>query len=99
MKAGLNPNEIDELSPCDVWLKVEAYEEERQERWELTRLICFNVGRFGNSDPKKFPKRVQSFWPLPWDKEAPTSNAQEILRQHALMKARREQLEQKKANP
>jgi hypothetical protein len=45
-----------------------------------------------NGCKKKTP---QQFWKLPWDK-AGNTDAREILKQHAEMKARRQLLEQKK---
>lgn len=80
---------------------IDAWDENQQMQWEMTRAVCFNVAKFGNSDPKKFPRTPQKFWPFGWDKEeaAPSSNT--ILEQHARMLARRTELErrmQEKAN-
>lgn len=48
-------------------MHIMAFEKSEQERWEHTRVIAFNVARFGNSDPKKFPSSVKRFLPFPWD--------------------------------
>lgn len=54
------------------------------------------VGKFGNSNPKKFPKSVQRFLPFDWDTKVAT-NTQDIFKQHAIMKARREEILKKNA--
>lgn len=80
-----------------MWIVIDGYSENIKMLWEQTRVIAFTAGRFGgNSDPKKFPKSPERFLPLPWDVKK-TANRDDILKQHALMKARREQLLKKNA--
>lgn len=96
--AGLKPFEFDSLSPQRIWNVIDAHHENEKTSWEQTRAICFNVGRFGNSDPKHFPKTLERFWPMPWDKKQGTnrlSRADDILAQHEKMVQRRKQLENK----
>jgi hypothetical protein len=94
-RAGLDPWDVDARSPNEVWLKIEAWDEQVQMQWEMTRAICFNVAKFGNSDPKKFPKTPQRFWPFSWDGDAVSANPKTIIEQHAKMVARRKMLEDK----
>lgn len=75
----------------DVWLCIEGYNEREKAEWERTRAVAYNVAKFGNSDPKKFPKSLQRFWPFEWDKKKGGSRVEEILRQHEAMKKLREQ--------
>jgi hypothetical protein len=58
--------------------------------WEQTRAIAFSIAQYSYGGCKK--KNPQQFWKLPWDKNE-GSRVQDILKQHALMKARRQQLE------
>lgn len=96
-RAGLKPSEFDELSPNRIWNVIEAHGENEREEWERARAIAFTAGRYGNSDPKKFPKSPSKFWPFPWDKTAQTTPAKDIMAQHAKMKALRQELEKKNA--
>jgi hypothetical protein len=91
-KSGLKPFETDSLPPCDVWIMVEGHERNERFEWERTRAICFNVAKFGNSDPKKI-KNPQDFWPLPWDKKQGKPDGKKILEHHARMIAIRKQFE------
>jgi hypothetical protein len=93
--SGLKPFETDAMPPVDVWVMIEGYNERMRTEWEMTRAVCFNVARFGNSDPKKFPKTPEKFWPLPWDKVT-LMPAKTILEQHARMVAIRKSFEEKK---
>lgn len=81
------------MPPCDVWLQIEGYSEQLKLSWEQTRSICFTVAKFGNSDPKGFPKNPQTYWPLPWDSEIQSPNTRSILESHARMEAKRKLLE------
>jgi hypothetical protein len=82
------------MAPSDVWVYLEGYHNRIKGEWERTRLIAFNVARYGNSDPKKFPKTPQAFMPFAWDKKANVKRLSpaEILEQHRKMKEKREQL-------
>jgi hypothetical protein len=40
-----------------------------KERWKMVSMICFNVARFGNSDPKRFPSSIKKYMPGLWDDE------------------------------
>jgi len=55
------------------------------------------MGKFGgNSDPKKFPKTPQKFWPFPW--EAQTSgrkSKEQILAEHNEKKRQRAMVSQR----
>jgi hypothetical protein len=95
--SGLKPFEVDMMHPKDVWIMIEGHEENIRNNWEMTRAIAFNVAKFGNSDPKKFPKSPQKFWPMSWDtKENPKARIDEILRHHQQNVERRERLKNKK---
>jgi hypothetical protein len=76
---------------------IDGYAENIKISWEQTRVIAFTAGKFGgNSDPKKFPKNPERFLPLPWDVKQ-TSERDDILKTHAMWKAKREQLLKKNA--
>lgn len=30
-------------------------------------MLAFNIGRFGNSDPKRFPSSIKKYMPELWD--------------------------------
>jgi hypothetical protein len=36
------------------------------EAWKRTSMITYHVGRFGNSDPKKFPSTIKKYMPELW---------------------------------
>lgn len=85
---GLKPFEVDFMTPSDVWIVIDAHAEREQKEWERARAIAFSAARFGgNSDPKKFPKTPQKYWPLPWDKKTKI-DAQSIMEQHRVKEAR-----------
>ena len=44
-----------------------AFAKDEKERWKHTSMISFNVARFGNSDPKRFPSSIKKYMPLLWD--------------------------------
>lgn len=94
-KGGLKPFEVDSMPPNDVWITIDAFAEKEQTEWERARAIAFSAARFGgNSDPKKFPKTPQKFWPFPWDRKK-VIDTRSIMEQHAIMRAKRELLERK----
>jgi hypothetical protein len=66
--------------------------------WEQTRVIAFTAGKFGNSDPNKFPKHPARFLPLPWDEKETSSERDDILKTNAMWKAKREEILKKNAN-
>lgn len=62
-------------------LHIIAARQDVEDRWEHTRAIAFNIAKFGNSDPKKFPSSVRTFWPFEWDdEERETNDFQEAYR-------------------
>jgi hypothetical protein len=71
-----------------VWIVIEGHEKKTRNEWEMVRAICFNVAMFGNSDPKKMPRKPQKFMPFSWDQPG-----EDILTAHARRKALREKLE------
>jgi hypothetical protein len=75
---------IDESDMRTNLIMVAGYQRRLQNSWEQTRAIAYNVARFGQSNPKKFPKTPQAFWPLPWDeqKEAAPKDAVTEWREH-----------------
>lgn len=88
---------MDELTPNRIWNFIDAWDENNIEEWERTRALGYIVGRYGNSDPKKFPKTAQKFWSFPWDKKSKNISAEQILKQHAEMKRQREEIEKRNA--
>lgn len=44
-----------------------AFYKEEKERWRHTSMLAYNIGRFGNSDPKKFPSSIKKYMPALWD--------------------------------
>lgn len=83
------------MSPRDVQISIDGYERRWKDQMETTRLQCYYIAKFGNSDPKKFPKSVQKFMPLPWDKKQNKSKSKEIVERHERMRKIREELEAK----
>ena len=67
--AGIHPEDFDRNDMRTNYILLEGYQQREQSEWERTRAICYNVARFGQSNPKKFPKTPQAFWPLPWDEK------------------------------
>jgi hypothetical protein len=88
---------VDEHSPNDVWICIDGHSQNIKMFWEQTRVIAFTAGKFGNSDPKKFPKHPARFLPLPWDEKV-TTERDDILKTHAMWKAKREQILKKNAD-
>ena len=68
-EAGLRTWETDAISVQDVWVNIEGYHRRTRLNWEMTRAVCFNVAKFGQSDPKSFPRSPQRYWAFPWDIE------------------------------
>lgn len=95
--AGMKPAETDTTPPCDVWIVLDGYERRERVAWERTRIIAYNVAKFGNSDSKKFPASLSKFFPFPWD-EQDKPNIDTILEQHARKVALRESLRKQQAN-
>lgn len=94
---GLKPFEAEAMAPADVWLMIEGWHEGQRAGWEQTRLVCFNVAKFGNSDPNKFPKKIEKYMPLPWDKETErrATNPKELMEQHYKMKQLQKEMSEK----
>jgi hypothetical protein len=88
----VKPWEVDEHAPNDVWIVIDGYFENIKTSWEQTRFIAYTAARFGNSDPKKFPKRPEQFCAFSWDKKQANA-AEEKFKHYAEMKARRKLLE------
>lgn len=91
IQAGIKNNEIDDWLIADLAMHIEAFNETEKTSWEQTRAIVFNVARFGNSDPKKFPKTFERFWPFPWDKGQQKMSISGFARQYREQKKLRKQ--------
>jgi hypothetical protein len=50
-------------------MHVIAQGRKEKESWKMVSMICFTVGRFGNSDPKRFPSSIKKYMPDLWDEE------------------------------
>jgi hypothetical protein len=44
-----------------------AHAKDEREKWKRTSMLAYNIGRFGNSDPKKFPATIKKYMPELWD--------------------------------
>lgn len=73
------------MHPCDVWLAIEAESEKSRTMWETTRAICYNVAKFGNSDPRSFPSSITSFWKFEWDENSTNDELIEAARRFTLL--------------
>lgn len=60
-----------------------AHAKDDRERWKHTSMLAFNIGRFGNSDPKRFPSSIKKYMPDLWD------DVEEDLENDPLIKAAR----------
>jgi hypothetical protein len=63
------------MAVCDLLMHIMAANREEQDRWEHTRLVVYNVAKFGNSDPKKFPRSISDFMPFEWDSEVSSTTS------------------------
>jgi CRISPR/Cas system CMR-associated protein Cmr5 small subunit len=50
-------------------MHIRAFYISEKENWKHTSMIAFNVARFGNSDPKTFPKSIKEYMPELWKDE------------------------------
>jgi hypothetical protein len=50
-------------------MHIRAWMEQERENWKHTSMLAFNVARFGNSDPKTFPKSIKEYMPELWKDE------------------------------
>jgi hypothetical protein len=44
-----------------------AHGKNELEQWKHTSMISFNIGKFGNSDPKRFPSTIKKYMPELWE--------------------------------
>lgn len=47
-------------------MQIVAFNKEERERWKHTSMLTFTIGRFGNSDPKKYPSSIKKYMPGLW---------------------------------
>lgn len=66
MRAGLKPNEIEDMHWRDLSLFVHAYELRERSEWERTRLLAYIHYM---ATPEKTKKSIERFMPFPWDKK------------------------------
>lgn len=77
-QAGLKPFETDSISPSDVWIQIEGYNEHLKGEWERMRMICYYIHTHSMIDKKhkkKSPDKMMNFY---WEKEV-ISNPKQIL--------------------
>jgi uncharacterized protein YeeX (DUF496 family) len=85
-EAGLKPYECDRMSPNDIWVCIEGYEERMKGEWERMRITAYTIHAHSMADKKHKKNSPQKFFPLPWDKGATevkvAKSPQEILEWH-----------------
>lgn len=91
----MKPKEIDESYLEDVWICIEAFNENYQDEWERTRALAFTMAQYSVNGCKK--KSAKEFWPFPWDKKAAATKYQDIIKRHAEKRAKREAILKKNA--
>ncbi len=84
----MKPDEVDTLSPSDVWIMIDGYRKRVEAQMEIARIGWFYTGAYGNSDPKKFPKRVEKFHPFGWEAAETKMSAAEILERNRKLKTK-----------
>lgn len=50
-------------------MHIMAFNKQERESWKHTSMLAFNIARFGNSDPKTFPKSIKEYMPELWKEE------------------------------
>lgn len=48
-------------------MHIVAHDKEEREKWRHTSLLAYNIGKFGNSDPKKYPATIKKYMPELWN--------------------------------
>jgi hypothetical protein len=99
-EAGLKPYECDQMSPNDIWVYIEGYEERMKGEWERMRITAYTIHAHSMVDKKAKKNSPQKFFPLPWDKNREVKVAkgpQDILDWHAKLKAKNANINTKNA--
>jgi hypothetical protein len=47
-------------------MHIVAHNKEEREQWKHTSMLAYNIGKFGNSDPKKYPATIKKYMPELW---------------------------------
>jgi hypothetical protein len=92
-EAGLKPYECDMMSPNDIYVCIEGYNERMKGEWERMRITAYTIHAHSMTDKKHKKNSPKKFFPLPWDKDAGsnvkvTHNPQDILDFHEQRKKR-----------
>jgi hypothetical protein len=56
-----------------------AYVKEERERWRHTSMLAYNIGKFGNSDPKKYPATIRKYMPELWEDEEEKQTKEQLM--------------------
>jgi hypothetical protein len=56
-----------------------AYVKEERERWRHTSMLAYNIGKFGNSDPKKYPATIKKYMPELWEDEEEKQTKEQLM--------------------
>jgi hypothetical protein len=94
-EAGLKPYECDMMSPNDIYVCIEGYNERMKGEWERMRITAYTIHAHSMTDKKHKKNSPKKFFPLPWDKDAGeqvkvTHNPLDILAWHRKMREKTE---------
>jgi hypothetical protein len=67
-------------------MQVFAFAEEEKERWRHTSMLAYLIGKFGNSDPKKYPSSIKKMYPELWEDDIEHDPLIEAARRRRLQK-------------
>jgi hypothetical protein len=60
-------------------MQVYAFAEGEKERWRHTSMLAYLIGKFGNSDPKKYPASIKKMYPELWDDEEEKQTKEQLM--------------------